>query len=163
MIDQGGNTKSFLNEPAQLAWLDAELTKSDSRWKFVFGHHPLYSHSDKHGNNKNMITKIGPLLAKYKVDVYLCGHDHTLEILKPIDGVYHVVTGGGGGPDMAYNVEWTDESYYAATLGGFTLLRVAKNEIVIEFVRLDGKTEYAHTIPKDSAAAPTPAKKTGGH
>jgi hypothetical protein len=69
-------------------------------------------------------------------------------MLKPIGGVYHVVTGGGGGPDMAYGVEWTDESYYAATLGGFTLLRVGKSEIVVEFVRLDGKTQYAHTITK---------------
>lgn len=136
------------NAGEQLAWLDAELAKSDARWKIVFGHHPLYSHGEKHGNNQAMIAKVGPLLAKHHVDLYLCGHDHTLEMFKPIDGVYHVVTGAGGGPDMAYGVHWTDESYYAATLGGFTLIRVGKNEIVVEFVRLDGKTEYAHAIIK---------------
>lgn len=132
----------------QLTWLDAELAKSTARWKIVFGHHPLYSNGGGHGDNETMIAKVGPLLVKHHVDVYLCGHDHSLEMLKPIGGVYHVVTGGGGGPDMAYSVEWTDESYYAATLGGFTLLRVGQSEIVVEFVRLDGRTQYAHTITK---------------
>ena len=132
----------------QLTWLDAELAKSIARWKIVFGHHPLYSNGEGHGDNEAMIAKVDPLLAKHHVDIYLCGHDHTLEMLKPIGGVYDVVTGGGGGPDMAYGVDWTDESYYAATLGGFALLRVGKSEIVVEFVRLDGKTQYAHTITK---------------
>ena len=132
----------------QLTWLDSELAKSAARWKIVFGHHPLYSNGEEHGDNEAMIAKVGPLLTKHKVDVYLCGHDHTLEMFKPIGGVYHVVTGAGGGPDMAYGVAWTDESHYAATLGGFTLLRVGKSEIVVEFVRLDGKTQYAHTITK---------------
>ncbi len=142
-IQRGGGDSA-----EQLTWLDAELAKSAARWRIVFGHHPLYSNGEAHGDNAAMIAKVGPLLTKHHVDVYLCGHDHTLEMFKPIGGVYHVVTGAGGGPDMAYGVAWTDESYYAATLGGFTLLRVGKSEIVIEFVRLDGRTQYAHTITK---------------
>ncbi len=132
----------------QLVWLDAELAKSVARWKIVYGHHPLYSHGI-HGNSDTMIAQLSSLFVKHKIDVYLCGHDHTLEMFKPIDGVHHVVTGGGAGPERAYDVKWTDESYYAATLGGFTVLRVGRAEIVVEFVRLDGKTEYAHTIRKD--------------
>jgi len=147
-IDSDPIRRQASDADAQLAWLDAELGKSDARWKIVFGHHPLYSHGATHGNNAAMIAKVGPLLTEHHVDLYLCGHDHTLEMLKPIGGVYHVVTGGGGGPDMAYGIDWKDDDLYAATLGGFTLCRVGKSEIVIEFVRLDGKTQYAHTITK---------------
>jgi acid phosphatase len=147
-IDSDPIQRLFGDADAQLAWLDAELGKSAARWKIVFGHHPLYSHGVMHGNDEALIAKVGPLLTKHHVDLYLCGHDHTLEMLKPIGGVYHVVTGAGGGPDMAYGVDWSDGSYYAATLGGFTLCRVGGSEIVIEFVRLDGKTQYAHTITK---------------
>jgi len=135
---------------AQLTWLDEELGKSGARWKIVYGHHPLYSHvgEDREKERRILIAALEPLFAKHKVDVYLAGHDHTLEMLKPVKGVNYVITGGGAGPDKAYEVSWTDEAYYAATLGGFTLFRVGKSEIVIEFVRLDGRTQYAHTISK---------------
>ena len=65
-----------------------------------------------------------------------------------IHGVHHVISGAGGGADWAYNVLWTDESYYVATLGGFVYCRVSKNELVIEFVRLGGETQYAHVLLK---------------
>ena len=54
----------------------------------------------------------------------------------------------GAGPDKAYAVEWSDESYYAATLGGFVFIRASTDELVVEFVRLDAKTQYAHVIAK---------------
>jgi len=135
---------------SQIEWLNHELGQSTARWKFVFGHHPLYSHvgEDREKERKIMIAALEPLFTKHRVDVYFAGHDHTLEMLKPVKGVNYVITGGGAGPDKAYEVAWTDEAFYAATLGGFTLLRVGKSEVVIEFVRLDGKTQYAHTIIK---------------
>jgi acid phosphatase len=136
---------------AQLAWLDSELGKSEARWKIVFGHHPLYSHG-WHGTSRAMIDQLEPLFVKNGVDVYLAGHDHTLEMLKPVKGVHYVVTGAAGGPDKAYRVDWTDEAYYAATLGGFTYYRVSKDELVIEFVRLDGRTQYAHVLTQPGAA-----------
>lgn len=149
-IDSDPILQKKAESAAQIDWLDKELGQSTARWKLVFGHHPLYSHVEKlrAGERRTMITELEPLFTKHKVDVYFAGHDHTLEMLKPVKGVHYVITGGGGGEDMAYGVEWTDDAYYAATLGGFTLCRVAKNEFVIEFVRLDGRTEYAQTITK---------------
>ncbi|MGB2985774.1 MAG: metallophosphoesterase, partial [Phycisphaerae bacterium] len=147
-IDSNPIHKKEPDAKVQLAWLDEELGKSDARWKIVFGHHPLYGHNPQRGHNQTMIAKLEPLLVKYKVDVYFAGHDHVLDVLKPVKGVHHVTSGGAAAQDQAYPVEWTDESYYVATLGGFTLCRVSKDELVIEFIRLDGKTQYAHTLRK---------------
>jgi acid phosphatase len=132
---------------AQLAWLDAELGKSTARWKIAFGHHPLYSHSIR-GNSEEMIEQVESIFVKHGLDLYVAGHDHTLEMHKPVSGVHYVICGASAGPDKAYPVRWTDESYYAATLGGFSSFRVSHDECVIEFVRLDGQTQYAHTITK---------------
>ncbi|MGE0708571.1 MAG: metallophosphoesterase [Planctomycetota bacterium] len=131
----------------QLAWLERELAASKARWKVVFGHHPLYSYS-KRPFHKTLIERIGPLFEKHKVDLYMAGHDHVLELLKPIKGVHHLVSGAAGGPAMAYPVDWPEESYYAATNGGFVWLRVSKDELVIEFVRMKGETQFAHTLYK---------------
>ena len=131
----------------QARWLERELQASKARWKIVFGHHPLYSHSER-GDNPRMIRYLEPLLRKYEVDLYLAGHHHILEMLKPIHGVTYVVSGAGGGPTHGYPASWTDNSYYAATRGGFCLLRLSLHELVIEFVRMNGKTQYAHVVSK---------------
>ncbi len=140
--------KEYPGVAAQLAWLDKELAASDARWKIVFGHYPLYGHHPTRGHNKVIIANFEPLFVKHGADIYFAGHDHTLEMLKPVNGVHYVISGAGGGPDIAYNVKWTDESYYAATLGGFVLCRISKDELVIEFVRMDGKTQYARVLTK---------------
>ena len=130
----------------QVAWLDRELSASAARWKICLGHHPLYHHNPRHEPNPRTIAKLEPLFTKHKVDLYMAGHHHALDMLKPIKGVYYVVSGGGGGPDCAREIAWTDGSYYATTGGGFAALRVSHDELVIEFVRMDGRTEYAHTL-----------------
>jgi acid phosphatase len=133
---------------AQLVWLNAQLGSSKARWKIVYGHHPLYGHHPKRGHNKPMVEHVGPLLEKHDVDVYFAGHDHSLEMIKPVVGVHHVISGAGSGTDRAYEVNWTDESWYAATGGGFVYCRLSRDELVMEFVRLNGKTQYAHVLTK---------------
>lgn len=132
---------------AQLAWLDAALAASTARWKIVFGHHPLYSHCGS-GSDAAMIDALEPIFTRRGVDVYFCGHNHALEMLKPIAGVHYVVTGAGAGPDMASTARYGDTTLYAATLGGFVELRIARSELVLEFVRLDARTQYCHVIRK---------------
>lgn len=132
----------------QLLWLDQELRKSSARWKIVYGHHPLYGHNPNRGYNPVLIGHLDSIFVEHGVDLYFAGHDHALEMIKPIHGVHHVISGAGGGADWAYNVNWTDESYYVATLGGFVFCRVSGTELVIEFVRMNGETQYAHVLRK---------------
>lgn len=135
----------------ELMWLDDQLSNSSAQWKIVYGHHPLYSNGayPRVSPEKDiMIKALEPIFVKHKIDVYFAGHDHSLEILKPIKGIHYVISGAGAGPSRAYNVNWTDESFYAATLGGFVLCRVSRNELLIEFVRIGGGTQYAHVIKK---------------
>ncbi len=134
------------SDPQQLAWLEQELGASDAVWKVVVGHHPLYSHS-KRPFNLTLIRRLEPLLVAHDVDLYVAGHDHVLDLIRPVRGVYHLTSGAGGGSGKAYPVRWDDqESFYAATGGGFAYLRASPHELVIELVRLDGKTQYAHVL-----------------
>ncbi|HWN45515.1 MAG TPA: metallophosphoesterase [Thermoanaerobaculia bacterium] len=84
---------------AQRQWLDRALAASRARWKIVYGHHPVYSNGE-HGGRSGTLPRIKsyllPLLLKHKVDVYLSGHDHSLEALEPEGGVHFFVSGGAG-------------------------------------------------------------------
>lgn len=134
----------------QLTWLAAQLGASQATWKVVIGHHPLYSHS-KRPYNQTLIRRLEPLLSEHGVDLYMAGHDHSLELVKAQKGVLHLVSGAGGGPSKAYEARWTDASHYAATGGGFVWLRASKDELVIEFCRMQGETQYAYVLTKSAA------------
>ncbi len=140
-IDEGDDSVD-----AQMKWLDEHLARSTANWKIVFGHHPVYSHG--RGGNDGMRDNVEPLLTKHHVDLYLCGHDHSLQVLEPKEGVNYVVSGGGAGSDNPQKVSWEKDTRYAATRGGFTWLRFSKHELVIEMVRPDGKTQFGEVIAK---------------
>lgn len=66
------------NNERQDMWLEDTLQKSTADWLFVCGHHPVYS-AGRHGPTPRLVTQLRPLLEKYKVAAYLCGHDHNLQ------------------------------------------------------------------------------------
>jgi len=70
----------------QIAWLKSTLSNSKENWKIVFGHHPVFSASKKHGNTPELINRIKPLFDQYCVQYYFCGHDHDFQLLKEKEG-----------------------------------------------------------------------------
>jgi predicted MPP superfamily phosphohydrolase len=82
--------------PEQIQWLEKELSSSDSKWKIVFFHHPLYSSGDRHGSDVRLREVLEPLFLKYNVSLVLTGHDHFYERVKPQKGIAYFVVGSGG-------------------------------------------------------------------
>jgi hypothetical protein len=78
----------------QLNWIEKELAQSDSGWKVVFFHHPLYSSSARHGSNPLLQANLEPLFVKHGVAIAFAGHDHVYERIKPQKGVTYFVVGG---------------------------------------------------------------------
>ncbi|HEY0143674.1 MAG TPA: metallophosphoesterase [Thermoanaerobaculia bacterium] len=77
----------------------ATFARSASRWRIVVGHHPILS-SGWHGyfprDQVRRMRAITPLLEASRVDYYVCGHDHHLELVrgKPM----YLVSGAGSDP-----------------------------------------------------------------
>ncbi|WKT52526.1 hypothetical protein QSH57_003040 [Fusarium oxysporum f. sp. vasinfectum] len=70
----------------QYQWLKEDLHKVDrckTPWVIVMGHRPMYS---SHGGNYHLHLReaFEKLLLKHKVDLYIAGHVHWYERLKPI-------------------------------------------------------------------------------
>lgn len=78
----------------QLPWLEKQLSKSDAEWKIVFGHHPFYS-AGLHGSSVEIRELLTPLFQKYKVQLYINGHDHNYERTKSINGTTFLTCGAG--------------------------------------------------------------------
>lgn len=79
----------------QVAWLKADLAKSQQPWTVAFLHKPPFS-SGAHGSTDESRSAFGPIFEQHKVALVLSGHDHDYERMKPRGDVHYIVTGGGG-------------------------------------------------------------------
>lgn len=52
-----------------------KMDKAKVSWLLLHGHYPIYSKGE-HGDTDELVTYLVPLLLKYNVSVYFCGHDH---------------------------------------------------------------------------------------
>jgi 3',5'-cyclic AMP phosphodiesterase CpdA len=80
-------------EKEQLAWLEKELSASESNWKICFFHHPLYSSGEKHGSAVTLREQVEPLFVKHGVNVVFTGHEHFYERIKPQKGISYFIQG----------------------------------------------------------------------
>ena len=117
----------------QLTWLRKELERSPARWKIVYGHFPVYEQTDYTVERQRELLL--PVLAKYKVDVYLAGHHHSLQHWQ-LDGIDYVVTGAGGAGTYALG-DTTRSSTgrrYIASRPGFAELEISQASLGLRFV-----------------------------
>ena len=125
----------------QILWLNDVLANSKEQWNIVFGHHPVFSASKKHGNTKEMIQKVKPLLEKYHAQFYFCGHDHDFQHLREKGkNVEYVVTGTGGEPRPST----TDEhSLFSNSTPGFSEVTFHADSIRVIFMGANGVPQYS--------------------
>jgi 3',5'-cyclic AMP phosphodiesterase CpdA len=151
---------NYMDQP-QIAWLEEQLSKSDSRWKIAYFHHPLYSSGGRHGSETDLRTRVEPLFLKHGVDVVFAGHEHFYERIKPQKGIYYFTVGGAAklrkgdirtGPLTARGFD-TDYSFMLAELG--------KDTMGFQVLSRLGRQVDAGSLPLPPDP-PTPSERSGG-
>jgi len=141
----------------QQIWLRDALDRSRARWKVVYGHHPAYREvpegfdvpeSFKVGKKGLMqadMFRLVPILTG-RADVYLAGHEHSMQHFKPEENTHHVIAGGGG--RTLYPVQNTGASavLFAKSTLGFAVLDATDDRLTITFVGTDGQPMYEHVL-----------------
>jgi acid phosphatase len=147
-IVDGGNYDELLQQMArghverqdvagQIAWLARELKASRAPWKIVMGHHPVYSGG--HGDSAELVEQIAPLLEAHGVQIYLNGHDHSLQHIRR-GRVDYVCTGSGAEARDALKA--VDGTLYGLSRPGFATFRLDAKQLDLEFRDLTGQTVY---------------------
>lgn len=143
------DTQSVALSERQLQWLDRELSRSQARWKVVYGHHPIFS-GGAYEDRPDLIAKLLPLL-RTRADVYICGHDHNLQALRP-EGSLHFYVAGGGGAGL-YDLRQYERSLFASSSNGFAVIDADATRLTVSLVDGAGKTLYTDTLKKDATSA----------
>lgn len=138
---------------AQTKWLENTLNTTDDsiKWKVVVGHHPLYS-GGKRKNDKSTLlfeNKFADIFDLYKVDAYICGHEHDLQIIKP-ESRYTTQFLSGAASEVRTSGK-REGTIFAATEPGFMTFSILGNKLLVQSVRADengAKVLHKHEIVK---------------
>ena len=133
----------------QLEWMENELARSSAKWKIVVGHHPVFSSSPFHGNADELIDVFVPLFKRYRVDLYLCGHEHDLQLQKPLGSTYYLVSGAGS--EMR-DTGKSDITRFSSSNNGFALISLEDDTLAIRFIDYLGDDLFQEKIVKQTAS-----------
>jgi len=133
----------------QKKWIEKTLSDPDKniRWRIVVGHQPIYSGSGRKDSKETLALRgsLRPLLEKYNVDVYLTGHEHNLQHIVPQGKTQYFISGAGS---ETTPVELLPESRFAASVPGFMVFSILKDQLLVQIVDADGKLIYHTSIKK---------------
>jgi len=146
--EYGPNVKGQ-DTTAQKRWLAKTLEDKDPsiKWKIVVGHHPMYtggSRTDGY-DTKAIRSSLKPMLDRYGVDVYLTGHEHSLQYLKPEGKTHHFISGAASEKTP---VKLIPDAQMVASEYGFMLFSVTNNQLRVQVLNDEGYIIYNTLIKK---------------
>ena len=139
------NSLTAEEEAAQWAWLKDELAKPRAPFTIVAGHHPVYSNG-QHGDTKELVKTLAPMLQDSGVHLYLCGHDHDLQHLE-LEGLKtSFVLSGGGGARVRELKNTTRKMPFGTAVYGFSHLQINPQRLIVR--HLDANANQIHAFEK---------------
>lgn len=146
--EYGPNVKGQ-DTTVQKRWLVKTLDDKDSsiKWKIVVGHHPMFtggSRTDGY-DTKAIRSSLKPVLDRYGVDVYLTGHEHSLQYIKPEGKTHHFISGAASEKTP---VKLIPDAQMVASEYGFMLFSVTKDQVRVQVLNDEGYIIYSTLIKK---------------
>ena len=121
-------------DDAQLSLLESAFGGNDNPvWKLVAGHSTIRSFDARRGDIRSLTERLLPTLRKYKVDIYLSGHSHNLQLIARPGEPLYVISGGGGNRLYEIAPDTTGALIYGQVQHGFVTIQAAADELVLSY------------------------------
>ncbi len=140
-------------EAQQWKWLEEQLSSARGTFTCVVGHHPVFSNG-MHGDHRDLIATLGPLLRKHKVHFYFSAHDHDLQHLE-VDSLptSFILSGGGGARQRPFARERHNAPFFRSILG-FSHLSLSPERCTLRHIDSSGNLLHAMEKMPDNSWKP---------
>lgn len=134
----------------QLRWADSVLTAAREDWVVVMGHHPIYAETPKAESERgDMQRRLGTLLRRHRVDMYLSGHIHNFQHLRRQGDPVAYVVNSSGANARKIKTEAPDV-VYCAPEAGFSLVSASPKSLELRMI--DHTGAVLHTVSVERKA-----------
>lgn len=134
----------------QLAWINDTLqhASADVKWKIVIGHHPGYTVGPRIKNYDTLAIRkaLTEIFEKHKVDVYLSGHEHSLQHLKPKGYTHQFISGAGS--ELTEVTAGIPYCRFQASEHGFMYFSINDKLLQVKAINDSGTVLYQTEISK---------------
>jgi len=117
--------------------LERALRESKGPWRILAAHHPIANpgeawHAD---DTERVLAAIAA--AGRPVQLFLCGHQHSLQALRAPGAALHIVSGGGGA-NLRRIAPTPDERLFGEARHGFARVDVSRESLDVTLLALHG-------------------------
>ncbi|PON96793.1 Calcineurin-like phosphoesterase domain, apaH type [Trema orientale] len=129
--------------------LDLALINSAANWKFVVGHHGIRS-AGHHGDTKELVKQLLPVLEANEVDLYINGHDHCLQHISSTTSPIQFLTSGGGSKAWKgeFNTSNRDGLRFYYDGQGFMSVQLTPTDASVYFYNIYGRVMHSLNLSK---------------
>lgn len=126
----------------QLNWIDSVLTSAKEDWVIVVGHHPIFAETGKDDSERlDLQKRLDSVLRKHaNVDMYLCGHIHNFQYIRPKNSKIDYVVNTSG--SLSRKVKPIEGTQFCSDESGFSLITADKKELKLHMINKTGKVIY---------------------
>jgi predicted MPP superfamily phosphohydrolase len=160
IIDTEAFRNRINNYTDMVDWMEVTLSQSTADWKLVIGHRHVFSAGDHGPVTTDLLENLVPIMEKYNVDAYVCGHDHNLQHMRNVsgEGMDYVLSGAGGAYPYRFNLQNAEyirqvygiETAFFDYTFGFVTLTSRKSELVFDYYNRDNEYIYSFTRRRPS-------------
>ena len=128
----------------QLSWLESVLANAKEDWIIVAGHHPIYAYTPKEESERaDMRKRLEPLLDRYGVDMYFCGHIHNFQHIQPADSKVDYLVNTSG--SLSRKVKTVEGTKFCNPEAGFTVVSMEDSKLSFYLMNGKGKILYEYS------------------
>ncbi len=129
----------------QLDWIESTLAQAPEKWKVVVGHHPIYAETSKKESERlDLQNRLDPILRKYEVDMYICGHIHNFQHIRQAGNTIDYIVNSSG--SLSRKVAPVEGTQFCDPSAGFSILSLLPGELNLHMI--NDKGEVIHTVSR---------------
>lgn len=140
-----------MDTTAQKKWLEGLLSDTDTsiKWKIVFGHHPMYTAGNRALRESQIRNSLEAMFEKYKVDLYITGHEHHLQYYHPKNRyTHHFISGAGSEANESLKPRGPVDFF--AAIQGFMTFSITPGEVLMQAVDRNGNVLTKRKVKKSN-------------